>query len=213
MCSRALLRSTVLLGTLVFASCPALAADDAPAQGRDRSKSAPDAEPKYDPDNVTAISRYMEAVVKGSGKFLAHDFKGALETYRGAVALAPRNPLGPYLIAETQIAMGNLAEAEATLKEAEPLTDERTAGLRAKILFLTADLMERNKKWEEAKVAWQAYSEWAGTHAKVSFPGSATSRTQAIDQMLKQEKAMEVVRQRTAAEKAAPSTPPTPPKK
>ncbi len=183
----------------------ALALVSVPAYGADKSTSkAAAAETKNDPDNITAISKYMEIIVKGNGKFVARDFSGALDLYRSAIPLAPKNALGHYVVAEAQIAAGNLPEAEASLKQAEANTDDRNPGLRAKVLFLTADLRERLKRWDDAKAAWQAYLEYAQKHAGAGFAQSATSRIQAIDDMLKQEKAYEAVRQRIAAEKASP---------
>jgi tetratricopeptide (TPR) repeat protein len=186
---------------LVLLVGSASAADKAPPAKGNKKVAAEPAEPTYDPENVTGISRYMEAMIKGSAQYVARDFAGALETFRGAIPLAPKNPLGHYLTAETQLAMKNLTEADASLQQAEPLTDERTAGVRAKVLFLVADLKERQKKWDEAKTAWNAYAEWATTHAQVAFPTTAKSRIQAIDEVAKQDKAYEAVRQRIAAEK------------
>ena len=205
-------RLTAVL-TLVFSSSlalPTLAADakPAPAKGADGKDSR---SIDNDADNVRGLSKYMETIVKGAGRFVAKDYPAALDVYRGAIPLSPKNPLAPYLVAETQIAMGSLAEAEASLKQAESLADDRTAAVRAKVLFLTADLKERQKKWDDAKTAWQAYSDFAQKHTEVASVQSATSRIQAIDDMLKQDKAYEAVRQRIAQEKggAAPAPAPT----
>jgi tetratricopeptide (TPR) repeat protein len=167
----------------------------------DKPKAGP-AAPRSDADNVTGLSNYMETLLKGNGKYLARDFAGALDIYRSAIPLAPKNALAYYLVAETQIAMGNLVEADASLKQADSTSDERNPGLRAKILFLTADVRERQKKWDDAKAGWQAYGDYAAKHPTVAFPQSATSRTQAIDEMVKQDKAYEAVRKRIADEKA-----------
>ena len=72
--------------------------------------------------------------------------------------------------------------------------------LRARILFVTADLKERQKKWEDAKAAWQAYLDWAKRFPGAGvFPASALSRQAVIDTAMKQDKAYEIVRQRIAA--------------
>lgn len=174
---------------------------------------SPAGEPVFDPDNKTAISKYNDTILKGNGKYLARDFPGALDIYRSAIPLAPKNALGHYVIAETQIAAGNLPEAEASLSQAEANSDEKNAALRAKILFLQADVKERLKRWDEAKAAWQLYSDYVGKHAGVGFAPSAASRIQAIDDMVKQEKAYVAVRERIAAEKNAPPPTTTPAKK
>jgi tetratricopeptide (TPR) repeat protein len=208
-------RALVALAILV-ASAPAIA-QEAPAKADKGAKPAA-AVDRHDPDNIRGISQYVEQLLKGVGKYLARDFNGALEVFRAAIPLAPKNPLGHYMIAEAQIANGNLPEADATIKQAEALTDDRNPGLRAKVLFVTADVKERLKRWDEAKAAWQTYLEYAQKHPNVAFDKSGSSRLQAIDDMLKQDKAYEAVRQRIAEEKknpptATPSPSATPPKK
>ncbi len=191
----------------------ALVADDASGQksapGAAAAKpkapaAAPDARDRYDPDNITAISQFMETAVKGNEKYNAKDYPGAIDTFKKAIQLNPRQPLGPYLLGEAYLATANLAEAEAAFKTAEDLNDPKQPLVRSHILFALADCYEREHKWPEARTAWQAYADHA---AKLgpdggAFPGSATARLKAIDDAMKQDKAYEIVRQRIAAEKA-----------
>jgi tetratricopeptide (TPR) repeat protein len=204
----------------------ALVADDAsgqksaPAGPVAKPKVAPDAGDRYDPDNITAISQFMETVVKGNEKYNAKDYPGAIDIFKKAIQLNPRQPLGPYLLGEAYLATANLAEAEAAFKTAEDLNDPKQPLVRSHVLFALADCYEREKKWEEARTAWQVYTEHA---AKLgpdggAFPQSGAARLKAIDDMLKQDKAYEIVRQRIAAEKADSGAPadagkPTPAKK
>jgi tetratricopeptide (TPR) repeat protein len=223
---------SAVLATLLAAllASPSVLAQDTPAtksnktekterRGKSGDKSDKgDKADKYDPDNIKGISRYVEQINNGAAKYLARDFAGALEVFRATIPLAPKNPLGHYASAEALIAADNLAEAEASLKQAESLSDDKNAALRAKIIFLTADVKERQKKWEDARAAWQTYADYAQKHTDVAFVQSGTSRMQAIDDMLKQDKAYEAVRQRIQAEKqnpptAASTTPATPPPK
>ncbi len=156
-------------------------------------------EDRHDPNNITGISRWMELCVEGNGKYLARDFPGAIASYRSAVQLAPKNPFPQYLLGAAQLASGNMVEAEASLKQAELYSDKRDAVLRAKILFMTADLKERQKKWAEAKAAWQLYSEWVFTQSNGGmFPLSSAARVKAIDDVMKLDTSMEIVRQRIA---------------
>lgn len=188
----------------------ALIADDAagqrsaPAAAAKPKHAAPDAGDRYDPENITAISQFMETVVKGTEKYNAKDYPGAVDTFKKAIQLNPRQPLGSYLLGEAYLATSNLAEAEAAFKTAEDLNDPKQQLVRSHVLFSLADCYEREKKWEEAKTAWQAYNEHA---AKLgpdggAFPQSGAARIKAIDEALKQDKAYEIVRQRIAAEKA-----------
>jgi len=196
----------------------ALIADD--AAGQKPAATAPAAKPKpaapdagagdrYDPDNITAISQFMEAAVKGTEKYNAKDYPGAIDTFKKAIQLNPRQPLGPYLLGEAYLATANLGEAEAAFKTAEDLNDPKQPLVRSHVLFALADCYEREKKWEEARTAWQAYTAHA---AKLgpdggAFPESGAARIKAIDDMLKQDKAYEIVRQRIAAEKADAGAP------
>jgi tetratricopeptide (TPR) repeat protein len=210
----------------------ALIADDAsgqksaPAAGTaspPKPKAAPDAGDRYDPENVTALSQFMETVGKGNALYAAKDYPGAIDTFKKAIQLNPRHPLGPYLLGEAYLASANLGEAEAAFKGAEELNDPKQPLVRSHVLFALADCYEREHKWEPARTAWQAYTEHA---AKLgpdggAHPQSGAARIKAIDDALKQDKAYEIVRQRIAAEKAdsgapdagKPATPTTPAKK
>ena len=163
-----------------------------------KTKSADD---KYDPDNRTHISKFMETAVEGNKKLVSRDFPGAIQLYRQAIQLQPTNPLGHYLLGEAQSASGNLAEAEASWTQADNLGD-KVPDVKVRILFCLADLKERQKKWDDAKAAWQRYKEYIASHAGAGgAPASADARISAIDEMLKQDKAYDIVRQRIAAEK------------
>jgi len=178
----------------------AASADDstAPAPSASASPSGADASAvRHDPDNKTGIAEWMEKCVDGNAKVLAHDVPGAIDSYREAIQLAPKRPLPHYLLGEAQLIQQNFPEATASLKIAEQASDDRDPELRAKILFVTADMWEREKKWDEAKAAWATYSEYAAKHGDAGVaPSTPTARIQAIDDMLKQDKAYEVVRQR-----------------
>jgi tetratricopeptide (TPR) repeat protein len=158
---------------------------------------------KYDPNNIKAISEFMDTCVQGNAKYSSRDFSGAMDLYRKAIQLDPQNALGHYLLGEALLAQNNLSEAEAAWSRASNISNEKNPALRARILFVVADLKERQKKWDDARAAWQVYLDWANKFADAgAFPGSATSRQQAIDTMTKQDKAYDVVRQRIADTKA-----------
>ncbi len=142
---------------------------------------------------------YKDACAAGDAKYAARDFPGAIEAYQKAIERDPKNPLGYYLIGEAQLAAGNLTEAEAAWNRASLEATEKQPALRAKVLFVLADLKERQKKWDDAKAAWQVYLDWANRFTNAgAFPGSAQSRQQAIDAAQKLDKAYAVVRQRIA---------------
>jgi tetratricopeptide (TPR) repeat protein len=170
---------------------------------------------KHDPDNITSLSPFMELIGRGNEKYAAKEYAAAIDIYKQAIQLNPRNPLGPYVLGEAHLAMNNLAEAEAAFKAAEQINDAKTPPLvRSHVLFAVADVYEREKKWEQSRAAWQIYTEHA---AKLGPDGGAhpltgVARLKALDDWLKLEKQSELVRQRIAAEKSD-AAPPAPAKK
>jgi len=157
---------------------------------------------RYDPDNVSALSQYMELLVKSNERFAAKDTTAAIDGYKKAIQLSPKHPLAHYLLAEAYLQTSNLGEAEAALSQALPLADAKNLALRGRVLFLSADVQERQKKWAEARTAWQAYAEFAARNADGSFPQTAAERIKAIQKVLDAEKAYVAVRERIANEKS-----------
>jgi tetratricopeptide (TPR) repeat protein len=186
-----------------------------------KKKLPPAADVKYDPDNIVAISQFEEAASKGTQLYMQKDYAAAVETFRKAMQLAPRNALGPYLLAEAYLAQGNLGEADAAIASAVDLapTDTKPTSTftRAKILFLRADIYERQKMWDQAKTAWQIYVEAANRVPADggAYPQSGQERMQVIQKTLDLDKKYVAVRERIAAEKAgdAGKTAPPPKKK
>jgi tetratricopeptide (TPR) repeat protein len=176
----------------------ALSAFVAIASGKDKKDLPKD---KSDPTNHAALSKPMAAVALGNAKFVAKDYAASLEAYKRAVQLAPNDPLGHYLVAEAQLAQGNINEGEAALAQAEKLGDKRP-DVMGKVLFLEADTKERQKKWADAKTAWSKYSEWAQKHIEAgAIPTTGAARIAAIDEAMKLDTQYEDVRKRIADEK------------
>jgi TolA-binding protein len=175
---------------LLVSSALALAAPPALAEGKKK------------PDETTT-AKYKEACKDGSSKYAARDFTGAVAAFQHAIEIDPNDALAHYFLGEAQLAAGSLVEAEAAWNRASLAAGERDPALRARILFVVADLKERQKKWDEAKAAWQVYLDWAARFAHAgAFPGSAQSRQRVIDTMQKQDAAYAIVRQRIADTKA-----------
>ncbi|MGH7294947.1 MAG: tetratricopeptide repeat protein, partial [Polyangiaceae bacterium] len=124
-----------------------------------------------------------------------------IAAYQKAIEIDPNNGLGHYFLGEAQLAAGNMIEAEAAWNRASLATNKDPA-LRARVLFVLADLKERQKKWDDARAAWQVYFDWASKYPNAgAFPGSAQSRQQAIDSAKKQDAAYAIVRARIAETK------------
>lgn len=176
---------------------------------------------KYDPEGIVAISQFQETAAKGAQAYVAKDYTTAIDLFKKAQQLAPRNALGPYLLAEAYLGQGNLNEADAAITSAVELapTDPKQSSMlvRAHVLFLRADIYERMKKWEPAKVAWQSYVDVAkqinGADSG-AFPATGTERIRVLQKVIDLDKQYAPVRERIAAEKSdAGKGPATPPKK
>lgn len=173
-------------------------ADGGSGSGSSKKKGSDDSSSSDSGDK----SAFKDALADGTSKYAARDFAGAVGAFQKAIEASPKDPLGHYFLGEAQLAANNLTEAEAAWNRASLAATEKQAGLRAKILFVLADLKERQKKWDDAKAAWQVYLDWVAKYPEAKgFQGSGTARQTAIDTSQKQDKAYEVVRQRIAATK------------
>jgi tetratricopeptide (TPR) repeat protein len=151
-------------------------AEDAPSPTTVKSADGP----RRDPRGVKGISPFWEALKRGDDAVAAHDLDGAKAAYDDAVRLDPHNGLGQYRVGETELLRGHFKEAEAAWQEALRFSGE-DASLKAKVLFVLADVKERQRAFEEATNGWNAYE----THAKAApaaktFPDSAADRKKRI---------------------------------
>jgi tetratricopeptide (TPR) repeat protein len=135
---------------------PTVALAQAPAPPAAAPQKAAAGEPRRDPRGVKGISPLWEELKKGDNAYVARDYDGAIAAYKEAITKEPQNALGHYRIGEAHLAKGEMQEAEAAW----------TAGLRyvganhqlrAKLLFVLADLRERQKANDDATVAWDKY--------------------------------------------------------
>jgi tetratricopeptide (TPR) repeat protein len=205
----------VLLAVLSASALVAVVVPSVAAGGADSSSAKPASDAgRHDPDNRAGLAEWMDRCLQGNAKYLAHDIPGAIDLYRQAIQLAPKRPLPHYLLGEALLGGGSLPEAETAFAEAEQASDDRDPDVRGKILFVLADIKEREKKWEDARVAWKTYGDYAAKHVDAGMtPATPTARVQAIDDMLKQDKAYDVVRQRIADEGKDAGASPEPAKK
>jgi tetratricopeptide (TPR) repeat protein len=182
-----------LASALSLVSAQVLADGTGSSGGASKKKNADAA------SDSSSSGAFKPAVVDGSTKYAARDFPAAIAAFQKAIEADPKNPLGHYFLGEAQLAANNLTEAEAAWTRASLESTDKDPAIRARVLFVLADLKERQKKWDEAKAAWQVYLDWAAKYPEAkAFTGSGQSRQQMIDAMLKQDKAYVVVRQRIA---------------
>lgn len=187
-------------GTTPATPTPAATAPAATAPAASTAKPAATtpaaaAKVRRDPEGKTGISPYMEHVVRGQNAFIARDFPGAVTAFQDAIKSDPQNMLGFYLFGEAQLEAGKPEEADAAWTAG--LSKKGTDDLNAKLLFVLADLRERQKNWQAAKDAWTAYSAFLKGHEGVKgFAATAEDRVKRIDQRLKDEKDYAAVKER-----------------
>src|SRR6185369_12050230 len=134
MSARASLARSRILSLVVAFGVPAVALFPLAASGQSKPKAEKPATDKpadkFDPENITAMSQFMDTVVKGNQLFLSKDYTGAIDTYKKATQLSPKHALGYYLLAEAYAANNNFTEADAAMAQAQNNTDARDPMLR-----------------------------------------------------------------------------------
>ncbi len=144
---------------------------------------------------------YDDAINQGCVKYVGKDIPGAIELFRKATQIQPRNPLGYYLLGEAQLGAGSLPDAEAAWLQGDQVSESGPPAIKAKLLFVLADLRERQGRWDDAKVAWKRYADFANLHSDAgAFPDSASARLRDIEKMQQQYKDYAVVRKRIREE-------------
>lgn len=190
-----------LFALLIMMSVPAVAAVSLAAPQEKKQ------DERHDPENVIAISQYVETLAKGAEYFKKGDHNAAIDSFKKAIPLAPKNPLAHLLLGEAYLAKNNLPEAEAAFLAAQEASTTRSGKeqvLRSHVLFAVADVYERQKKWNEARAAWASYNEHAAKLSPDSgaYPFTGIARKEAVEKAIEREKVYAAVRERIAAEKS-----------
>ncbi len=161
---------------------PAAKKDAAPAAKKDAAASD---EVRRDPKGIKGISPFWEMINKGDKAYVARDFDGAVLGYREAITAEPQNPLGHYRMGEAQLARGNASEAEQSWVAGLRFVGENHV-LRAKLVFVLADLRERQKNLEEANGRWDEYEKFVKAQPdSKGFPQTPPERKKRIDEWKK----------------------------
>ncbi|HKQ69162.1 MAG TPA: hypothetical protein VJT73_07480 [Polyangiaceae bacterium] len=121
-------------------------------------------------------SPYGAKMQKGHAACAIRDFAAAAAAYKEAITDDTTDPVGYYFLGEAELAAGNVADADASFA-----SGLRNAGskddIHAKLLFVIADLRERQGKWPEAKKAWDEYGQFLASHTAVNgYAATATER-------------------------------------
>jgi tetratricopeptide (TPR) repeat protein len=135
---------------------------------------------KRDPKGQKGISPFWESIKKGDDSLAARDIEGAKAAYQEAIRGEPQNPMGHYRMGEAELTKGNLKEAEASWQTALRFSGENAA-MRAKVLFVLADVKERQRALDEATNGWNAYAQHAKTATNVkTYPETPPDRLKRI---------------------------------
>jgi tetratricopeptide (TPR) repeat protein len=188
-----LLAASILASSVVFASGAFAQGKGAPAKAPPPKETAtakvePPVFPLKDAQGRAGISPYMELINKGEASFVARDFPGAVVQFQEAVKLDGQKMLGFYRLGEAQLAAGKPEEAEAIWTSG--LNKEGTPTVKARLLFCLADLKERQKRFDQAKEAWEKYAQFLKDNAQEAKGYALTpeERVKVIDRRVKDEK-------------------------
>jgi tetratricopeptide (TPR) repeat protein len=154
------------------------------------------AEIRRDPKGITGISPFWEQVKRGDNSYVAKDYDGAIAAYTEAIKHEPQNPLGHYRIGEAYRAKGELDQAQNAWATALRFV-ANDARLRAKVLFVLADLRERRQQLPEAKDAWSTYEAHLQAQSQAAgYPATPPERKTRIDTWVDMKQKYEAVKQR-----------------
>jgi len=178
---RRLPRVRLILVTVTL--CASALAQSPEAGSSAASSTAPKSPPHAAPR--PGASPYSPTLQKGDSAYIARDFDGAIAAYRQEIEKNPNGALGHYRMGEAELAKGNFAEAEESWQAALRFA-EKDQHLKSKILFLLADLKERQKAYDEAVERWKAYQQHAeATPAAKGYPGTAADRIKRAEEWKK----------------------------
>lgn len=172
---------------MMFTETPAAAEEPA----------APPTAVRKDPQGIKGISPYWEAIKEGDGAYVAQDFPAAIAAFKRAVSLMPQKALAHYRLGQALLASGATAEAEQAYQAALRFAEDPT--MKAKSLFVLADLRERQRDLDGAAEGWTAYAGPAQAPGANGYPATAAERKKAIARWQEAEAAYAKVKERIAA--------------
>ncbi len=166
---------TIVLGLATLALTASAQAEEKAAAAEATAKTGADGV-KRDPKGIKGITPFLELVGKGDRAYVARDFDGAIAAYREAIQKEPQNALGHYRVGSAQLAKGDQKEAEAAWVAGMRFVG-KDGTLKAKLIFVLADLRERQKNNDEAIGRWKEYSKNSDDEKEaITYPATATER-------------------------------------
>jgi tetratricopeptide (TPR) repeat protein len=158
---------------------------------------------KLDPKGKTGMSPHTVKILEGHAAYLARDLNGAIAAYKEAISADAAEPSAYYFLGQAELAAGHAAEADASFQKglkSRGAKDKKAAAddeWQTKLLFVVADLREREGRFADAKKAWEECRQFATAHAPTTAAATtASERIRAIDNHLDLETKYAAVKQR-----------------
>ncbi len=176
-----------------------------PSTGAERRRPSQRAEARREPSGTKGIGPYWEALRAGDVAHAQKDYRDAIEHFEHAIAIDPTSPAAHLRLGRALLSSNDSDRAEKAWREASRLASKEPK-LKARALWMLADLRERLGKRNEAVDAYRVYVQFVTAHPDVG--GSvkhAASRIERIEryQTLLQEYAAVGERIRKRAEEGA----------
>jgi len=171
---------TFLLATTAAAQQGGIPLRGLPTPQQPPQERGPQGQP-IDPAGVKGISPFMIKILQGNAAYAARDFAGAIAAYREAIQQNPEHPLGHYMLGQAHLAANQPDDAEAAFQRGL-----RFAGgnkeLQAKLLYVIADLQQRQGRLNEAKSGYAGYVGFCKANPQTPcHPEVAEARINVID--------------------------------
>jgi tetratricopeptide (TPR) repeat protein len=135
---------------------------------------------RRDPKGKQGLSPFWEAVRRGDAAALARDYVKAKQAYQEAITFEPKRAIAHYRIGQVEVLAGKLSDAETAYNDALRFVDSEPT-LHAHLLFVLADLKERQEQRDAALKAWQAYADYLKSESRAKgYPATAEERQKRI---------------------------------
>lgn len=174
----------IAFGLALSFSTLAFAADEEKADGKADGKAEAKEQsqpPGKDPKGIRGISPFMERINEGNAAYIARDFPTAISKYQEALKQAPNRALGHYMLGQALLADKKVQEADEAWQNALRFA-EKDPVMKAKVLFVIADLREQQQRWDDAIEAWKAYAQFVGANPNANgYPNTSTERQKALE--------------------------------
>ena len=123
----------------------------------------------------------QEHIDKGVASYLAQDYPAATAAFQDAVRVDPNRAYPYYMLGSALRAEKKLTEAETAWRNGLQRA-AKEPNTRVKLMFVLADILEQQMRWDEAIVAWNEYSAFLEAAPKLKgFPETAVERVKVIE--------------------------------